>query len=109
MVKDDDVRNYRDSVRSFVERAKESAGLDEVAARFARNIANGRWLWRNRTIARTVCVDVARIDAEGRAEPLARFDALATPLNHFDAITDDERSVATVLIEIQDKDDQLSC
>lgn len=97
--KDDDVRNYRNSVRSFVERAKASAGLDEVAARFARNIANGRWLWRNRTIARTVRVDVARVDADGRAEPLARFDALATPLNHFDAITDDERRVATVLAD----------
>lgn len=97
--KDDDVRNYRDSVRNFVERAKQSAGLDEVAARFARNIANGRWLWRNRTIARGVRVDVARTNADGYSELLASFDAFAVPLNHFDTISDDERRVAAVLAD----------
>ena len=51
--------NYRDSVAGFIERAKTSDGLNDVAARFARNIANGRWLWRNRTIARQITVRVS--------------------------------------------------
>lgn len=88
------VRNYRESVSGFIERAKTSAGLEEVASRFARNIANGRWLWRNRTIARAVEV---RVSAEGK--PIARFDALATPLNHFDSISGDERKLATFIAE----------
>ena len=91
---DDLVRNYRKSVTSFIERAKTSTGLEEVAQRFARNIANGRWLWRNRTIARRVEVSVS---VAGKA--VARFDALATPLNHFDHITDDERQVATYIAD----------
>lgn len=86
---DDLVRAYRQSVDGFIERAKASPGLDEVANRFARNIANGRWLWRNRTIARGVKVQVTSSGKE-----IASFDALATPLNHFDQFTDDERKLA---------------
>jgi CRISPR-associated protein Csy3 len=89
---DDLVRNYRDSVTSFIERAKESPGLDEVAARFARNIANGRWLWRNRTIARAIEV---RVSVNGK--PVSTFDALAVPLNDFADITDNERKVAAII------------
>lgn len=91
---DDLVRQYRDSVTSFIERAKTSDGLNEVAARFARNIVNGRWLWRNRTIARHITV---RISVAGKA--LASFDALATPLNHFNDISTDERKVATYIAD----------
>lgn len=91
---DDLVRQYRDSVAGFIERAKTSDGLNEVAARFARNIANGRWLWRNRTIARHITV---RISVAGKA--LASFDALATPLNHFNDISTDERKVATYIAD----------
>ena len=91
---DDLVRQYRDSVASFIERAKTSDGLNEVAARFARNIANGRWLWRNRTIARQITV---RVSVAGKA--LASFDALATPLNHFNDISADERKVAAYIAD----------
>lgn len=91
---DDLVRNYRESVTGFIERAKDSSGLEEVASRFARNIANGRWLWRNRTIARQVEL---RVSVAGKL--IASFDALATPLNHFDNFTDDERKVAAFIAE----------
>lgn len=88
------VRNYRDSVSGFIERAKSSTGLEEVAGRFARNIANGRWLWRNRTIARAVEV---RVSADGKL--IATFNALATPLNHFDDISEHERKLAAFIAE----------
>jgi len=91
---DDLVRNYRDSVTDFIERAKASGGLDEVARRFARNIANGRWLWRNRTLARKVEVSVS---VAGQA--IARFDALAIPLHHFDDSTDAERRIAAYIAD----------
>lgn len=91
---DDLVRAYRASVDNFIERAKTSSGLDEVANRFARNIANGRWLWRNRTIASKVTVQVT---AGGNV--IASFDALAAPLNHFKEITDDERKLAVFIAD----------
>lgn len=91
---DDLVRNYRESVTDFIERAKTSSGLEDVARRFARNIANGRWLWRNRTIARRIEVSISMA-----GKTVARFDALNTPLNHFDNITDDERKVAAYIAD----------
>lgn len=91
---DDLVRNYRRSVLEFVERAKQSTGLDEVANRFARNIANGRWLWRNRTIARSIEI---RVSVAGKS--IAEFKALDLPTNNFDHITDAERSVARLIAD----------
>lgn len=91
---EDKLRSYRESVTSFIERAKASGGLDEVAQRFARNIANGRWLWRNRTIARKIEVSV-----KVAGKSVASFDALATPLNHFEQISDAERQVATYIAD----------
>lgn len=91
---DDLVRNYRESVTGFVDRAKKCIGLDEVACRFSRNIANGRWLWRNRTISRSIQV---RVSAAGKT--IASFDALAVPLNNFDHMTADERVLGKYIAE----------
>ena len=43
----------RATFEDFIKRAKISAGINEVARRYARNLANGRWLWRNQREART--------------------------------------------------------
>ncbi|WP_338923835.1 type I-F CRISPR-associated protein Csy3 (plasmid) [Pseudomonas silesiensis] len=69
----------RSATESFI-----SAGLQEVANRYARNIANGRWLWRNRQYAFTVAVTVQCGD------DVMTFDALKTPLNQFGNYTADE-------------------
>lgn len=53
---------FRESYFSFIYRAGNekaiSKGLQEVANRYARNIANGRWLWRNRQFAQTIEITV---------------------------------------------------
>lgn len=84
----------RESVQSFVTRAKSSMGLEEVANRIARNIANGSWIWRNRTSAHTLVVDVFLNDQK---ETLATFNALAVPLNSFDNFTESEKSVGRII------------
>ena len=56
-------------IHIFVQRAKEAAGIDEIACRIARNIANGRWLWRNRLIASAI-----EIVVESETKELARFE-----------------------------------
>jgi CRISPR-associated protein Csy3 len=76
--KPEDMAALRAGFRRFVERAQGSEGLREVARRYARNMANGRFLWRNRTVAHAVTVRVLLAD-----EPLAAFDALALPLDRF--------------------------
>lgn len=79
---------FKASFNNFLERSAGatgiSAGLQEVANRYARNIANGRWLWRNRQYAQTVSVTVQCGD------DIMTFDALKTPLNRFDNYTANE-------------------
>ena len=89
---DDEVTALRDSLKSFIGRAKDGKGLDEVACRIARNIANGRWLWRNRLIAEAITVTVSTEQRE-----IASFNALDVPLNQFEGYSDDERAVAQVI------------
>lgn len=91
---DEEVRALRDSIARFTERAKQSAGIDEVACRIIRNIANARWLWRNRVIASGVTVTVS----SGQRE-IARFDALQIPLNEFGDYSEDEKAVAKVIAD----------
>lgn len=86
---DSEIAALKDSIDGFIQRAKASKGLTEVARRFARNIANARWLWRTRVIASAVTVTVS---VEG--SHVAEFDALKVPLPHFDDYSADERAVA---------------
>jgi len=86
-------RAARQSVARFVERARTSEGLREVARRIARNLASGSWLWRNRAVASEIEVDVA--DADG--ESIAKFDAFAVPTTSFGDYSADEMRLAEVL------------
>jgi CRISPR-associated protein Csy3 len=54
-------------------------GFSELARRYALNLTNGRFLWRNRIGAEQVEVRVARLK-EGRSVDSWTFDALAFPL-----------------------------
>lgn len=80
----------RATIDDFVARAKPSDGLMEVARRYARNIANGRWLWRNRSIASAIEINVVKKSGE----MLATFDARSIPLDNFDNYQAGEHAVA---------------
>lgn len=88
----DDVASFRHALQDFITRAKSSEGLHEVGRRFARNIANGRWLWRNRSLAESIEVSVAR-----DGETLFTFPALTIPLNHFDDYSEDEKDLGALI------------
>jgi CRISPR-associated protein Csy3 len=83
----------RESILGFADRAKTSAGAEDVCRRIARNIANGSWLWRNRVAASSI-----RIEVLSEAGNVAEFDALSIPVRHFDDFTDGEKAVAEVLL-----------
>lgn len=88
-----DIAAMRENFQSFVDRAIGSAGLHEVACRYARNIANGRFLWRNRMVASDVQVRVT----SGQHVDVT-FDALGVDLNSFADYSDDEKQVAAVIL-----------
>lgn len=83
----------RATIDDFVVRAKASEGLMEVARRYARNIANGRWLWRNRSIASDINITVSKKSGD----KIAAFNARSISLNNFDNYEPGEQTVAEEL------------
>lgn len=90
----EDLIAFRDGLQAFVEKAKTSPGLEEIACRYARNIANGRFLWRNRAVAKQVTVTV-RDNSGWRVS----FEALNVPLNTFGDYSAEEKQIAQRLAD----------
>ncbi len=68
------------TVRGYVD----SVGFGELGSRYAYNLANGRFLWRNRMGAEQVEVQVQRM-VDGAAQKTWTFDGLALSLRDFNA------------------------
>ena len=73
-------------------------GFAALANRYAANLANGRFLWRNRIGAESVQVRVARLQ-DGKAAKEWSFDALAHNLRALDAINTEVQSLGAVIAE----------
>lgn len=80
---------YRAKLLAKVAGYKAEVGYDELASRYAHNLANARFLWRNRVGAEAVEVQVQQWQ-EGRALNTWTFDALALKLREFTAETGDQ-------------------
>jgi CRISPR-associated protein Csy3 len=87
-----DAEMMRAGYTKFVSAAIESEGLQEVARRIARNLLNGRWLWRNRTLGQEVIVQV-----DGESLVMEGVDALSISLNHFNDYSEQERELGAFL------------
>ncbi len=89
----EELQSFRRDLANFLDKAKNSLGLEELACRYARNLANGRFLWRNRAMAEQIGVHV--FDGKDKEKKLdVRFSALDIPLNSFDDYSEDEKKVA---------------
>ncbi|MGC3965603.1 MAG: type I-F CRISPR-associated protein Csy3 [Rhodocyclaceae bacterium] len=75
---------YLQRLRETIDGYVQEHGFAELARRYAFNLANGRFLWRNRVGAEQVEVRIERL-VDGRAESAWTFDALALSLRNFDA------------------------
>lgn len=69
---------YQDKLRTTVEGYMRRHGFGELALRYAANLANGRFLWRNRLGAESVQVTVEQLHG-GQAVQAWSFDALSCP------------------------------
>lgn len=78
--------DYRQKLEATVASYISGIGFAELAQRYAGNIANGRFLWRNRVGAERIEVQVAEL-RDGRAAQHFRFDALSFSLRSFEAPT----------------------
>lgn len=76
--------DYRQKLLQTVQGYVGAHGFGELARRYAHNLANGRFLWRNRIGAEQVEVQIAHL-VDGQAAKQWTFDALGLSLRHFDA------------------------
>lgn len=79
----DYLKKLLDTVHGYVD----TQGFAELGRRYAFNLANGRFLWRNRIGAEQVEVRVAHL-VGGMTQKAWTFNALALPLRSFDAPSD---------------------
>lgn len=73
---------YQQALENTVSGYVEQHGFGELAQRYACNLANGRFLWRNRLGAEAIEVQVRQVNSDG--EKRWAFDALAFSLRNFD-------------------------
>lgn len=75
---------YREKLLATVKHYVQNVGLGELAKRYAANLANARFLWRNRIGAEQVEVHVARLQA-GKAKSAWTFNGLSHSLRELAA------------------------
>jgi len=75
---------YRLKLLSTVKGYVDRNGFGELARRYAYNLANGRFLWRNRLGAESISVQVAQL-VNGQSKASWIFDALKLSLRDFEA------------------------
>lgn len=90
--KNDLGKKVRQGIQDFIKQAGDGLALQQLCERYARNILNGRWLWRNRSYAQKITINVI---SEGNT--VCSVDALSIPLNHFNEMTAAEKDLAVIL------------
>lgn len=90
---------YQAKLQEVVQGYVQQHGFAELANRYAANLANGRFLWRNRQGAEDVEVQVALLQ-DGKPEQSWSFDALALNLRALDAIENtDIKALGSVIAD----------
>lgn len=90
---------YQQKLKTVVDSYASSAGFATLAQRYASNLANGRFLWRNRVGSEMVEVQVRHLQ-DGQAVNTWTFNALNFSMRNFDApaaSTNDLNALAKVI------------
>lgn len=90
--------DYQTQLTAVVAQYVAEHGFSELARRYACNLANGRFLWRNRLGAEQIEVQIAHI-VKGKAQKTWMFDALSLSLKDFDATNNDIKEVSQLLAD----------
>lgn len=91
-------QNYQKALVDTVKGYLDTQGVSELARRYAINIANARWLWRNRVGAERIAVDVSC--EVNNTKHSFHFDAKSISLRGFDndaTQTDDIAQLANLI------------
>ncbi|MBK6998477.1 MAG: type I-F CRISPR-associated protein Csy3 [Rhodoferax sp.] len=93
--------DYQNKLQSVVKGYVDAIGFTELAGRYAHNLANGRFLWRNRLGAEQITVQIAHL-VNGKPAKTWSFDALTLSLRHFEAPPEAVQGLAELQTMIAD-------
>lgn len=88
-----DEKSYLERLEQIVDEYKNNISFNELSKRYATNIANGRFLWRNR-----ICVEDIKIVVSLKSEVL-EFNAYHYSLDDFEETDDDLMKLANVIAD----------
>ncbi len=89
---------YQAKLLSTVKGYVETKGFTELAQRYAANLANGRFLWRNRVGAESVQIVVEQLK-DGKAQKSWSFNALALDLRALAAINSEVKALGQTIAD----------
>lgn len=76
--------DYQEVLKNTIGQYRQDSGFAELARRYAHNLVNGRFLWRNRMVAEQVEVEIRHLE-QGKVTASWQFDALEWSLRDFNA------------------------
>ncbi len=91
---------YQAQLQQTVNAYVQAHGFGELARRYAHNLANGRFLWRNRVGAEEVRVEVRQLE-KGAVAQTWTFDALRLGLRDFSAPAEAQEGLAALAAVIE--------
>lgn len=86
-------QDYQATLEQTVNNYADTVGFTELAKRYATNLANGRFLWRNRVGAEQIEIQIT----EPTSENTWVFDGYDYPLTQFDKSSDDLTELTAVI------------
>lgn len=89
-------RDYQKALEQTVQAYLSDHGVSELAKRYATNIANARWLWRNRVGAEKISVTV-KCKVNGEQKVMQFDDAKTITLKNFDYTNDHLTALASLI------------
>ncbi|WP_288132656.1 type I-F CRISPR-associated protein Csy3 [Microbulbifer sp.] len=92
--------DYQAKLQSVVKGYVEDNGFSELAHRYAVNLANGRFLWRNRIGAEEVEVVIRKLERGQEAQKWI-FDSLSLSLRHFDCPESNQEQLAELAEQLE--------
>ncbi|CAB3804956.1 type I-F CRISPR-associated protein Csy3 [Pararobbsia alpina] len=92
--------DYQEKLQITIQQYSDQAGFAELARRYAVNLANGRFLWRNRVGAEQIEVHVRHL-SKGSASPIWIFNAQSFSLRDFKVPTDAEQALKALALLIE--------
>lgn len=92
-------KELKNIFNEFYNKSIESKALNKICYRYARNILNGRWLWRNRIYSNNINIKVFEINNLEEKEIINVENAKNLPFNHFNDFTKEEMLLGDLLAD----------